>query len=158
MIFFVLFFSFFLSSFDCYSGPTPFPPDSPATWPVPLPCGVHERYPMSSSIRAETVLRETPPGTINAAFVLWATRLDKVRAHSAMSLPQGFHVSININAKPASTFHLGTVFQCNLIFYGTNSERRTKTGQSPSPVFVSRSGHLLISVDEKPWFSYFWMM
>jgi len=32
----VVFFLFF--SFDCYCGPTPFPPESPATWPVPLPC------------------------------------------------------------------------------------------------------------------------
>ena len=44
--------------FDCYFGPAPFLPDSPATWPVPLPCGVHQRYPMNSSIRAETVLRD----------------------------------------------------------------------------------------------------
>ena len=55
-------FLFFFFSFDCYSGPNPFPPDSPATWLVPLPCGVHQRYPMNFSIRAETVLRETLPG------------------------------------------------------------------------------------------------
>ena len=30
-----------------------------------------------------------PPGTINAGYVLWATQLDKVRVHSAMSLSQG---------------------------------------------------------------------
>ena len=52
----------FSFSFDCYSGAAPFLPDSPATWPVPLPCGVHQRYPMNSSIRAETVLKETLPG------------------------------------------------------------------------------------------------
>ena len=42
-------------------------PDSPATWPVPLPRGVYQRYqryPMNSSIWAETVLRETLPGQL----------------------------------------------------------------------------------------------
>ena len=29
--------------------------------PFPLPCGVHQRYPSISSIRAETLLRETLP-------------------------------------------------------------------------------------------------
>ena len=35
----------------------PFSPwqSSPATWPVPLPCGVHQRDPLNSSTRAEIV-------------------------------------------------------------------------------------------------------
>ena len=32
---------FYLFPFDCYSGPAPVLPGSPATRPVPLPCGVH---------------------------------------------------------------------------------------------------------------------
>ena len=50
--------------FDCCSGPAPFLSDSPASRPVPLPCGVHQRYPMDSSMLAETVLRETLPGQL----------------------------------------------------------------------------------------------
>ena len=75
----LFFFHFF--SFDCYSGPTPFPPDSPATWPVPLPCGVHQRYAMKSRTGRDCI-EGIPPGTISAAFVQRATQLDQVRVHS----------------------------------------------------------------------------
>ena len=81
------FFDFFLS-FDCCSGPTPFPPDSPATCPVPLPCGVHQRYPMNSSIRAETVLRETLPGQFGLPLYCGQRNSTKF-ASAPMSLPQG---------------------------------------------------------------------
>ena len=52
--------------------------------PFPLPFGGHQRYPMNIHTGRDCVEGD-PPGTINAAFAMWATRLDQVRVHSAMS-------------------------------------------------------------------------
>ena len=75
----LFFFPFFFSLLDCFSGPAPFLPDSPATRPIPLPCGVHQRYPMNSPIRAESVLRETLTGRLMLPL-LQAQKLDLEQA------------------------------------------------------------------------------
>ena len=70
----------------------------PATWPVPLPCGVHQRYATTPSIRAETVLRGIVPGQL--MLPLYCGQHNSIRA------PQGFvQGKLPCNRKPGSYPH-----------------------------------------------------